>query len=100
MLNKKRTLAVVLLVVASAVLRADQWSASIRNLIDAHQRVAKLAQQECNQGDGIACDKVLVAQARISLLSLELRHRSGKVHDALQDVDTAMSDLEDVVDDQ
>jgi hypothetical protein len=59
-----------------------------------------VAKPECDQGDSIACDKVLVAQARINLLSLELRHRSGKVHEALEDVDTAMSDLEDAVDNQ
>jgi hypothetical protein len=80
--------------------RADEFGASIRALIEAHQQVIKVAETECAQGDGIACDKVLVSQARISLLKLELRHRSGRVHEALEDVDSAMSDLEDTVDNE
>jgi hypothetical protein len=85
---------------AAVASHADQLGASIRALIEAHENIVRISQPSCKDGDSIACDKVLVSQARIVLLQLELRHRSGKVHEALDDVDTAMSDLEDAVDDE
>lgn len=100
--SSKRVLVVLLasLVYATLAARADSLRASIRNLILATQRLGAVAQQTCNNGDPKGCDQALVARARIILLQLELRHPSGKIQEALSDVDNAMSDLEDAVENE
>jgi hypothetical protein len=96
----RRLMAAVACGTITGVCVAGPLSASIQKLIDAEQNVIKTARLMCDDGDSIACDKILVAQAHIILLHLELRHQSGKVRDALDDVDDAISDLEDAIENQ
>ncbi|HEY1725535.1 MAG TPA: hypothetical protein VGF89_08935 [Steroidobacteraceae bacterium] len=84
----------------ASALHADELNASIRNLIEVTNQLAKDAQHSCDSGDQKACDEVLVAKARVSILQLELRHPRGKIEEAASDVDSAMADLEDAVNDE
>jgi len=93
-------LSILAFLICTTAVRAGQLSASIRRLIEATQQVEKAAEQSCSSGDPKGCDEALVARARLSILQLELRHPSGKIEDAIEDVDIAMSDLEGVLDDE
>jgi hypothetical protein len=73
---------------------------STQTMIKVEQSSVEDSQRGCEAGMQSACDEVLLSQAEILLLQLELRHPSGRIYDALLHVRLMMLDLHHAVDDQ